>query len=100
MSSNKYHKMAIDIIANNDAGVLAKICVDIAKHNPANFVKAAERAIGYVCKEQQAPLAKRAAELVKHNRKISAIKLVRAETGMNLKEAKDYVNSLQHEVLK
>ena len=98
MSSNKYHKMAIDIIANNDAGVLAKICVDIAKHNPATFVKAAERAIWCVHKERQLPLAKQAAELVKHNRKISAIKLIRAETGMDLKEAKDYVDSLQHEV--
>lgn len=100
MSSNKYHKMAIDIIANNDAGALIKICVDIAKHNPANFVKAAERAIGYVYKEQQLPLAKRAAKLVKQRKKILAIKLVRAETGMNLKEAKDYVDSLQQEASK
>ena len=93
MSSNKYHKMAIDIISNNDANTLAKICVDIAKNNPATFVKAAKRVVGYDHKEEPT-LAERAAELVKQNRKVSAIKLVRGETGMGLKEAKHYVDSL------
>ena len=93
MSSNKYHKMAIDIIANYDFSALAKICVEIAKNNPATFVKAAKRVVGCDYKEEPT-LAERASELVKQNRKVAAIKLVRAETGMGLKEAKSYVDSL------
>jgi len=62
--------------------------VELAKHNPDTFL-AIHALVGDSAME---PWVKDAARQIKGNNKIEAIKIVRTNTGLGLKEAKDVVD--------
>ena len=84
---SNYHKKAIDVL---DSGIdRGEVLVDIAKHNPASVVKAAER-LGFDFSEPWLEDVK----VLARTRKIDAIKIYRKKTGLGLKESKEAVEAL------
>ena len=82
---SKYHKKAIDIITNPGTN-FAALCVEIAKHNPHALIRAdfALKHGDYIDE------IKAALEIST----LEAVKVCRRHTGMSLREAKDFVDSL------
>jgi len=80
-----FYKQAIDILQTEQDW--KGICIEIAKNNPSLFCKFADK------KNINAMFIYEA----KINGKVAAIKLIRNEIGLGLKEAKDLIESLTSE---
>jgi ribosomal protein L7/L12 len=92
---SKYHRDAIEVLAAPiDRDALVR---QIAKYNPSVLVKAA-RTLGWSDSSLEARVRKILRDYANStgiSGKIEAIKLVRAERNLGLKEAKDFVEALQ-----
>jgi ribosomal protein L7/L12 len=87
-----YHKEAMTIFLTRTFD-FARICKWVAINHPSVFIKAA-LAEGVTLKTKEDAIKETARALVANRRNIDAIKFVRNETGLGLKEAKDYVDAL------
>ena len=86
-----YYKRAIEIVFSGDA---EKILAAILATNPGAIVRAVDGPVIQKEKRQMTALERRCAELYRSGERVAAIKLWRTETGANLKDAKDAVESL------
>lgn len=86
---SKAYKQAITNITGLTDTEAMQVCIEIAKSNPSVFNSACV-AVGVGASAMNVE----AKSLVNAGKKIDAIKLVRNMTGMGLKEAKEYVESL------
>lgn len=86
---SKSYKHAITYITGITDSEAMQVCIAIAKSNPSVFNSACE-AVGVGASAMNVE----AKSLMNAGKKIDAIKLVRNMTGMGLKEAKEYVESL------
>lgn len=88
--SKNYHREVIDVLAWRELDPMAMLR-QIAKDRPATLYRAAVQ-LGY---HRPVTLEDRVRDMMKQEgMKIEAIKLVRNEKGIGLKEAKDYVEAL------
>lgn len=86
--SNSY-KQAITYITEITNSEAMQVCIAIAKSNPSIFNSACV-SVGVGASAMNAEVN----SLVNAGKKIDAIKLVRNMTGLGLREAKEYVESL------
>lgn len=86
--SNSY-KQAITYITGITDSDAMQVCIAIAKSNPSVFNSACETVgVG------RSAMNVEAKSLANAGKKVDAIKLVRNMTGLGLREAKEYVESL------
>ena len=87
MSTNIFYKKAIDILAQTHTNEdWYKICVEIAKEDPEFFCN--------IAGDHQTSWTFKAKVIYTNEGKLPAIKYVRRETGMGLKEAKETIEEL------
>ena len=88
---NTDYKKAIDILTGPETIDYRKVCVELAKTDPAAFVRLVRGNTKAIVEWHNTLLRH-----IKENRPIDAIKLVREKTGFGLKESKDIVDNLTH----
>lgn len=92
MNKSDYYKHAIEVVAVKYA-ILPKIAIEVAKTNPKVFCQAFDA----VSAVDPAHLEKTVRDIMRRDGKVPAIKYVRAELKLDLKAAKDYVDSIDEE---
>lgn len=96
MSTNLYFASTIDVIVNASDADLRKIAIALAKENPETFVRLAGEQIGITFHGYFIPVALREKVMpIASVNLVEAIREVRGVTGMSLKDAKEYVESLR-----
>lgn len=86
MSEEEYYQGAIDLLMSEDTD-FREICIALAKTDPKALCKAAGRT----------PWQLEAWRVYQRSNKIEAIKYIRAQTGMDLREAKETIESIMQE---
>ena len=86
---SKAYKQAITYIVGITNSEAMQVCIAIAKSNPSIFNSACE-----VVAVGTSTMNVEVKSLLNAGKKIEAIKMVRTMTGLGLREAKEYVESL------
>jgi hypothetical protein len=87
MTKDMYYKQAIDLLMNSDLDFRAMI-VRLAKEDPETFINLTNKP-----KKSEEYLYRVVSE-IKNGNKVSAIKILRENTGFMIKESKDIVDNL------
>lgn len=96
MNTIDLYKEVIDVIVKNP-GAFCQTSIEIAKSNPKLFLDAAASS-GIISKLSILDNAKKNAEaLIRSQGFMSAIKYVRGELGISLKDAKDFCDKIKQE---
>lgn len=88
MNNDVYFQKAIDILMDPETDT-AKLMVDFAKRYPKEFCD---------CYEYR-PWRTEASRLIQENRRVEAVKFIRAQTGMDLKSAVDVMKKIDIEIM-